>query len=535
MPEPSSLQRLLRERMLNRYITALEKGDLDALGDIMKRAERDALLEAMILELHETYQTDEQFLALIQEENAMEIEGGIHKSRPRAAAPEPGQQQEPEITPHSRRRFPFWLRVLAALLLVGMIFGSFLVVRNLRSQSMIGSARPAGWCSIPALGLRTDLGAPTLEAVTAASAHDIWMVGFLAGQTSSVQAHTLIEHWDGKHLVAMASQDTKENGARLMDVAELSPNDVWAVGSELEPESQNVFIPARLLPGIHTLIEHWNGQQWSIVPSPDGKTGANALNELQSVAAVSAHDVWAVGYAGLSQNQIRGTSAALVEHWNGHVWSVVQLPASFHASLLSKVVASPNGDVWALGLFESGPTSHQMLVHWDGRQWSRVTSLDQNVEPFWLSLQSANQPWIVGTKGVENNHKLLQQVVIERWDGANWQNTAIPYPTLLPNPQNPDNPQAIAALAAPSVDDVWAVGGEPLSFFNIDDSNPADTYQLFVQHWNGQNWQKVSLPQPLIGVLNIVTVVEGKVWAAGTTFTGLQHIPGQIVETTCSR
>jgi hypothetical protein len=72
-----------------------------------------------------------------------------------------------------------------------------------------------------------------------------------------------------------------------------------------------------------------------------------------------------------------------------------------------------------------------------------------------------------------------------------------------------------------------------LSFFNIDDSNPADTYQLFIQHWNGRNWQKVSLPQSPTGVLNIVTVVEGRVWAAGTTYTGFQHIPGQFVETTC--
>ena len=40
-------------------------------------------------------------------------------------------------------------------------------------------------------------------------------------------------------------------------------------------------------------VEHWNGTSWAIVPSPNMGTGNNHLN---GVAAVSASDVWAVGY-----------------------------------------------------------------------------------------------------------------------------------------------------------------------------------------------------------------------------------------------
>lgn len=167
------------------------------------------------------------------------------------------------------------------------------------------------------------------------------------------------------HLQAIIRTYVLRGGVAYGDAAQTVAQEIFQDAVLEEPESQNVFTPAQLLPGIHTLIEHWDGQQWSIVPSPDGKTGANALNELQSVAAVSAQNVWAVGYTGLSQNQDGGTTvgsqSALVEHWDGHAWSVVQLPASFHASLLSKVVASPNGDVWALGAFESGSTGQQML------------------------------------------------------------------------------------------------------------------------------------------------------------------------------
>jgi hypothetical protein len=44
----------------------------------------------------------------------------------------------------------------------------------------------------------------------------------------------------------------------------------------------------------HTLIEHWNGSAWTIVPSPNVGSGNNSL---AAVAARSANDVWAVGYA----------------------------------------------------------------------------------------------------------------------------------------------------------------------------------------------------------------------------------------------
>ncbi len=58
------------------------------------------------------------------------------------------------------------------------------------------------------------------------------------------------------------------------------PNDIWAVG----------FSGSSTLP--QTLVEHWNGSQWSIVPSPNVGTNLNSLN---GVTVVSANNVWAVG------------------------------------------------------------------------------------------------------------------------------------------------------------------------------------------------------------------------------------------------
>lgn len=46
-----------------------------------------------------------------------------------------------------------------------------------------------------------------------------------------------------------------------------------------------------------TLILHWNGSAWSVVPSPNpGGLNAGEASVLYGVVALSAHDVQAVGY-----------------------------------------------------------------------------------------------------------------------------------------------------------------------------------------------------------------------------------------------
>src|SRR5438094_6183036 len=103
------------------------------------------------------------------------------------------------------------------------------------------------------------------------------------------------------------------NGSRevneLHSVSALAENDVWAVGVSYNIE--------RTLGS--TLIEHWNGSRWSVVPSPNPSAFVNKLN---AVAAVSSNDVWAVGTAPTA------TSTVLILHWNGLAWCGVPNPSN---------------------------------------------------------------------------------------------------------------------------------------------------------------------------------------------------------------
>src|SRR5207253_3187946 len=121
-------------------------------------------------------------------------------------------------------------------------------------------------------------------------------------------------------------------------VAAVSKSDVWAVGLHY---SNNGSFPSR------TLIEHWNGTSWSIVPSPNpGK-----FSQLYKLAAVSANDIWAVGRFNTGNSILQ----TLIEHWNGTSWSVVKSPSpgSFDNALVGVAVVSTN-DVWAVGGSENG-------------------------------------------------------------------------------------------------------------------------------------------------------------------------------------
>ena len=85
-----------------------------------------------------------------------------------------------------------------------------------------------------------------------------------------------------------------------------------------------------------TLIEHWNGSSWSIVPSVNNGT----YNHLRGVAAVSPGDVWAVGTDG---------TYPLIERWNGSNWSIFASPQPSGGGADFGVTAITSCDVWAVG------------------------------------------------------------------------------------------------------------------------------------------------------------------------------------------
>ncbi len=120
------------------------------------------------------------------------------------------------------------------------------------------------------------------------------------------------------HWVVVNSPNVGTGSNSLASVTGNAANDVTAVGSYFDSSSHE-----------HTLIEHWDGSAWSVVPSQDPDPN---LNRLSSVTSNKSGGYWA---AGLSFNASYQT---LIEQQAtaGASWTLVPVPSiSGFPSLLS--------------------------------------------------------------------------------------------------------------------------------------------------------------------------------------------------------
>jgi hypothetical protein len=144
------------------------------------------------------------------------------------------------------------------------------------------------------------------------------------------------------------------NTADMRGVSVLSPTDVWSVGSDFDFNTQHFT----------TVIQHFDGKKWSLVPSPQFSIGS----QLFGVKAISANDVFAVGETHSDSQK----PLPLVEHFDGTMWSVVPTPRLKDGRTVSLrgIAAISHSDVWVTG---DGPaTRPPTIMHFDGQRFKNV-------------------------------------------------------------------------------------------------------------------------------------------------------------------
>ena len=299
-------------------------------------------------------------------------------------------------------------------------------------------------------------GSPTfrhLNSVAAVSASDVWAVGSFSKSNNSFQ--TLIEHWNGSKWSVVSNPNPGSISNGLDGIGAVSASDIWAVGISSNTSNSS-----------QTLIEHWNGSNWSIVKSPN-RASQNGLN---GVAAVTANNIWAVG----SSSNTSNSAQTLIEHWNGSTWSIVKSPSpgSGVVSLSDVAVVSTN-NVWAAG--SSNTSSTTLIEHWNGTGWSVVKSPNPGSVDLLLGIAvvSTNNIWAVGQSLAQ-----IGQGLIEHWNGSTW--------SVVKSPNQPGSVSSfLSGIAVISAGDIWAVGG-------FQGSNN-DEHTL-IEHWNGIKWSIVPSP-----------------------------------------
>ncbi len=234
---------------------------------------------------------------------------------------------------------------------------------------------------------------PAIYGMTAVSANDIWTVGSLL--TDNELLHSLFEHWDGSAWTAYAGTFY----GFFRGVSADAPDDIWAVGY-----SGLNFV---------TFSQHFDGTAWQLVPTPDVGTGPNMLN---GVVALAPNDVWAVGYSTATEKPPQGKydvpSKTLIEHYDGTGWSVVPSPnvgphSQYQSNKLYGVTAVSANDIWAFGAYEAASGNGNQLtlvLHWDGSSWTLVPSPSPEPGDFLDDILTSGvvtapgSVWIVGSE-----------------------------------------------------------------------------------------------------------------------------------------
>jgi hypothetical protein len=276
-----------------------------------------------------------------------------------------------------------------------------------------------------------------LASVDEVSQNDVWAVGYFVNDLGVAQ--TLVQHWNGTTWSQVPSANSSVlTDNQLFAVQAVAANNVWAVGTYANDEG--VF---------QTLVEHWDGTSWSIVPSPNVGLYDNVLFDL---AVVSTNDIWAVG---LNINTTFTGYRALSIHWNGTSWSIVPNPAvGSNSNYFNGVDAVSANDVWAVGAFNSSRGGHRVLIeHWNGTQWTVMPGghLDSDSsELYAIDATSPNDAWAVGYY-IDTTSRYYGEALAEHWNGTAW--TVTEAVNVRESYQN-----ELYSVVSIAPNDTWAVG-----------------------------------------------------------------------------
>jgi hypothetical protein len=293
----------------------------------------------------------------------------------------------------------------------------------------------------------------------------------------------------------------------LTGIAAIAPNDVWAVGTYVN--ASNVY---------QTLAEHWDGGAWSVVTTPNVGPGNNLFN---SVTAIGPGDVWAVG---LWRPGNSSTYAQpLTEHWNGNGWTVVPTPVVPNSSTpLYGVGSDASGDVWAVGISVDfpvqpiGPHAHAFALQWTANAWSSVQTAAV-VAPFGgpgvdvmglngVKVLSPTNAWAVGDGQdyTGNTPTSPDMAFIEHWDGSSWSQVSL---------QPISNGDFLVDVQGTATD-LWAVGGKNQSYQSAADN-------VLIEHWTSttNTWAEIPgvTPEMSANLYGLGYVTANNVYAVGAS------------------
>ncbi len=404
-------------------------------------------------------------------------------------------------------------RLVAAFLTVGIavaaLFGAAVVV-----ATPAATAATSGWyvATVPGTGADdVPLGS------TCANALQCWAVGVSLtnlGGGSQQSVSPLIESWNGSAWTLVTPLLPAGDGGGLFGATCVNGSDCWAVGALVVSGAQNPT---------GTLIEHWDGTQWSVVPSPTPSGPGVVGAFLNGVSCASATSCFAVGYA----TDANGNNLTdVIEQWNGSTWNIVPGAATGQAfDELTGIQCLSADNCWAVGnagpaqqmsnflpVFPGAVGDQGLIEHWDGSAWSIVPSVSEPAPNggylSGLECVGVSDCWASGA--TTDDSGTASGILMEHWDGSTWTDASASVPGST-------SPGLLSGISCVSAVQCWAAG----STGSFNNGGSGAQLQSLVEYWNGSSWSVQPSPQvTALSFLNSVSCVPNVgCLADGSTLT----------------
>ncbi len=288
---------------------------------------------------------------------------------------------------------------------------------------------------------------------------------------------TLVETWNGANWSVQTTPNPGgATGSGLVGVSCTSANACTGVGSY--DTSSDALL---------ALAEGWNGTSWSIqsTPSPQGAIGA-ALNSVSCTLGTCT----AAGYSSGSTH----ADVPLAEGWNGTSWSIQTIPSPSDATaggLLAVSCVSTTSCI-AVGSYDRGANSIPvpLVEAWSAPTWRVETSaMPESAGISFLRGDSCVSAAMCVAVGSSENDVGATLTLAEAWNGTSWSVESTPNPAGTTNAQ-------LNAVSCSSSSACTAVG----YYYQ----NATGATLTLAESWNGRTWSIQSTPNP-----------------AGTTTSGL--------------
>ena len=269
--------------------------------------------------------------------------------------------------------------VICCVLIAGVLGG---VVAQIGTAT---AASPNAWSIVPSPKVASVDN--VLSGVSCVSTTNCTAVGDSSDGTTS---QTLVESWNGTAWALVPSPNPPGNNGTdnaLTRVSCVTSTFCMAVGQ------------SNATAGLaQPLTESWNGSTWSIVPSPNPSSTSNVF--LEGVSCVSTTNCKAVGWSNTPPTGY--PIFTLIESWNGVDWSIVPSPNPGGSTLLHGPINELSGvscvnptSCTAVGDYVNADTNtYQTLIEgWNGSDWFTIASPNGSESTYsTVSLARARRP-----------------------------------------------------------------------------------------------------------------------------------------------